>query len=232
MVIRRIVEALFWFTGDHWEIEFVSRNASGRTAESQMGIPLTSEPSECSEIALWSGGLDSLAGLWNRLVDNPGSWYTLLGTGSNTVTLRVQQRAKEIVSTEFPGSVRLVQVPIRCDHTTQLPKNSILRARGFTFLLLGAVCAYMAGQKELCVYENGVGAINLPLRASEVGWDHSRSVHPLSLGYVADLMSELLGLTFAIHNPFLFWTNSRFVHFRGRFQELTSAIPISRWDRA
>lgn len=59
------------------------------------------------------------------------------------------------------------------------------------------------------MYENGIGAINLPYRASAVGLDHSRSVHPLTLLMVSDIVSELLGKDFRVKNPFLFWTKAQ-----------------------
>ena len=74
--------------------------------------------------------------------------------------------------------------------------------------MLGAACAYLMGQKVLYLYENGIGAINLPYRESAVGLDHSRSVHPLTLLMVSDVISELLGQEFEVKNPFLFWTKA------------------------
>ena len=75
-------------------------------------------------------------------------------------------------------------------------------------MLLGAACAYLMDQRVLYLYENGIGAINLPYRKSAVGLDHSRSVHPLTLLKVSDIISELLGEEFQVKNPFLFWTKA------------------------
>jgi hypothetical protein len=75
-------------------------------------------------------------------------------------------------------------------------------------MLLGAACAYLSGQRILYLYENGIGAINLPYRKSAIGLDHSRSVHPLTLLRVSDIISELLGEEFKVQNPFLFWTKA------------------------
>jgi hypothetical protein len=41
-----------------------------------------------------------------------------------------------------------------------------------------------------------------------VGLDHSRSVHPLTLLGVSNVVSELLGEEFWVQNPFLFWTKA------------------------
>jgi len=84
-----------------------------------------------------------------------------------------------------------------------------LRSRGFVFILLGVACAALLGQHSLDIYENGVGAINLPFTKAEVGLDHSRSVHPLSLHYMSELISSLFGVAFSIRNPFLFSTKAQ-----------------------
>jgi hypothetical protein len=60
----------------------------------------------------------------------------------------------------------------------------------------------------LHVYENGIGAINLPYRKSAVGLDHTRSVHPEALLGVGLLMTELIDDNFKVLNPFLFHTKA------------------------
>jgi hypothetical protein len=74
--------------------------------------------------------------------------------------------------------------------------------------MLGAVCAFLEGQSTLHIYENGVGALNLPFRPAEVGTDHAHSVHPLSLLKMGELTSLLLGSHFTFVNPFLFQTKA------------------------
>jgi hypothetical protein len=199
---------LHWFTGDHWSFDFARQTHGGRTAELQTTMPLTDDRSKPLEVALWSGGLDSLAGLCNRLLAEPSGSYLLLGTGSNTILHSTQQQVAVGLREKFPGRVRLVQIPIRLDESAALRKAPSQRSRGFVFMLLGAACAYLAGTTTLHIYESGIGAINLPFRASEVGLDHTRSVHPLSLLYISSLITELLGTRFSVENPFLFSTKA------------------------
>jgi hypothetical protein len=207
-VSDRLSHILYWFTGDHWSFDFKRRTHDGRTAELQMTMPLADDFSEPSHVALWSGGLDSLAGLYNRLSAEPSGRYLLLGTGSNTILHSTQQQVAVRIREKFPGRIRLVQMPIRLDESTALRKEPSQRSRGFVFMLFGAACAYLAGKMTLHIYENGIGAINLPFRASEVGLDHTRSVHPLSLLYVSNLVTTLLGTRFRVENPFLFSTKA------------------------
>ena len=77
--------------------------------------------------------------------------------------------------------VRL-QIELRGDEHSKSRNRNLNRARGAVFLLLGSAYALLEQQNALAVYENGPGALNLPFRASEVGLDHSRGVHPSFLG--------------------------------------------------
>ncbi len=202
-------EVLHWYTNDHWSFEFIPRDIYGRQTEIQMCMPLTDNSAQSIEVALWSGGLDALAGLYNRSVVEHSNFYILFGTGANTFIHSIQQKVAKAFNKKFPDRTVLVQVPILLYETKNLPKSSSQRTRGFIFMLLGAVCAHMEGQNTLYIYENGIGAINLPFRESEVGLDHARSVHPLSLLRMGDLVSELIGKPFAFRNPFLFYTKAQ-----------------------
>lgn len=208
-IIEELQDVLYGFTEDHWYFSFTKRIAYGRWSELQMSMILPDEPNRYTEIALWSGGLDSLAGLYNRLFTNAQASYVLLGTGGSTYIQGVQQRVANSVNKGFPHSTQLVQIPIQLSRTADLPTNRDMRTRGFIFMLLGAACASLYSQDRLHIYENGVGAINLPFRASEVGLDHARSVHPISLLKMGKLVSSILGRTFTFENPFLFCTKAQ-----------------------
>lgn len=205
-------DALHWYTEDHWTFEFTRRTSYGRLAE-QPCLLSDVNASRPVEVALWSGGLDCLAGLCARLLVAPDAdtRYVLVETGSNSYIHTVQGR----VATAIAGmvadlaEVTLVRVPIHPHNTGHRRKNELMRSRGFTFLLIGAAQALLEGQNALYVYENGLGAINLPFRPSEVGLDHARSVHPLSLLRMGALVSEVLGAPFSFCNPFIFSTKAQ-----------------------
>lgn len=200
----KLQDLLYWATGSEWVFDFQIRIAPERLVEHQ-SLPIAPQG---SEVALWSGGLDSLAGLYTRLQMYPEKSFVLFGTGSNNSVYARQKRVAKAVQSIFPGSCHLFRVPIRFDDSGMQHKNKLSRARGVVFTLLGAACAYLMDRRLLCVYENGIGAINLPYRASAVGLDHSRSVHPRTLLMVGDVISELLGEDFRVQNPFLFWTKA------------------------
>ncbi|WP_016951076.1 7-cyano-7-deazaguanine synthase [Anabaena sp. PCC 7108] len=200
----KLDDLLKWTTDTEWVFDFQKRIAPERLVEHQ-SLPLA--PQGC-EVTLWSGGLDALAGLYTRLLMYPEKRFILFGTGSNNSVYARQERVYKKIQSIFPGRCYLFRLPIRFDDSSEQPKNKLSRARGVVFTLLGSACAYLMGEKVLCLYENGIGAINLPYRESAVGLDHSRSVHPLTLLMVSEVVSELLGEEFQVKNPFLFWTKA------------------------
>lgn len=201
----KLEELLDWATGSEWVFDFQKRIVAERLVEHQ-SLPIA--PKGC-EVALWSGGLDALAGLYTRLQMYPEKSFVLFGTGSSDQVYNRQGKVAQTVQSIFPSRCTLFRVRIRFQDSGMQLKNKLSRSRGVVFTLLGAACAYLMGQRVLCVYENGIGAINLPYRASAVGLDHSRSVHPLTLLMVSDVVSKLLGEEFRVQNPFLFWTKAK-----------------------
>jgi hypothetical protein len=205
-VYEPLRDALHFFSGDNWSFDFLQREELGRHAEMQMTIEY---PSHAVEVSLWSGGLDSLAGLYNRMIADKETEHTIFGAGANLYIQKVQRDVASAMQGEFPGRIKLEQVPFQFVKAKRLSLNKSPRLRGFIFLLFGAVCACLEGQDMLFIYENGVGAINLPFRRSAIGLDHSRAVYPISLCYMADLLTAVLGTPFRFHNPFLFWTKAQ-----------------------
>jgi hypothetical protein len=201
-------DLLYWYTQDHWSFEFRSRSLYGRFAEREATLPFSFREAP-PEVALWSGGLDSLAGLYSQLSSSATARYVLFGTGMNTQMHHKQEMYAHLIADQFPGRVTLIQVPYRLESTKEMQKHTLQRSRGFVFLLLGTVCALLEDQHTLSIYENGIGAINLPFSEAEVGLDHSLSVHPISLLRMEAFISHLLNTTFLFQNPFLFKTKAQ-----------------------
>lgn len=197
---------MFWYTGDNWSFEW------NQCPDSESLRPVTQRSlfeDEVAETALWSGGLDSEVGLLNRILADSTRKYILVGTGANDAITGAQRNTAQAVSDIYPSLTELIQVKFGITNRANVPLNSTQRSRGFVFILIGAIAAWLRNQKSLYIYENGYGAINLPYRASEIGLDHSRSVHPNSLWMMEKLISSLLSEHFSIHNPFLMTTKAQ-----------------------
>lgn len=163
------------------------------------------------EVALFSGGLDSFAGLMQRAQRFPNSSFALVGAGSNREILGLQEELVEDIHRRL-GNYRpiLLQTRIHPRGTENVPgtKNDTLRLRGIVFMLIGAAHAILMGEDRLHVYENGVGALNLPFSGGDPRIDHTRAVHPRTLRKVSNFVSSIQERPFEIRNPFLFSTKA------------------------
>jgi len=168
------------------------------------------------EVALFSGGLDSFAGFIHRVRKRPETDFLLVGSGSNREVIGLQKRLARALRREVGRSrpaFRLQQTRIHPDYPGDSPPfgafNTAPRLRGLVFTLIGAGQAVMYEQDQLHVYENGIGAINLPFGGGVRKSDHATAVHPKSLRKASGFLSVVLGEDFEVSNPFLFKTKSQ-----------------------
>jgi hypothetical protein len=214
------IEALLEFlTADTWTLEFVQRPRRQRQGEVLRAFPeLGSQHGSVPDlVCLHSGGLDAFAGLLCFLERNPSVGSVLLvSLRTNESIGAVQDRIVDGLRDEIP-SVRFshVSVAARLAHGAGMHdrrgRGRSMRTRGFLFLALGSVAAMLAGASRLHVFENGVGALNLPCNAGQVAADTSRSVHPRTLQLVQQLVNTALEpqRLLEITNPHVFETKAQ-----------------------
>lgn len=192
-----LVRLLEFASDDSWAFEF--RPASD---ERQMKMELESPPDELTPtcVALFSGGLDSLAGAL-RLADDgerpilASHWTT--GTGRT-----FQDEVAEAIRAIRPAW----RFPNPTLHSRRAPgagesKELTQRSRGVLYLALGVALAVQAGLDRVVVSENGVTSLNLAQSGQSVGAMRSRTTHPKTLALFRGLLVAL-GLAVRIETPF------------------------------
>lgn len=220
-LLHRTLEFL---TQDRWHLEFVARSLPAKSHSNTQVLLLPADYAvDQLEFGLYSGGADSSMGtLLNGLRHQNKTQVLIAATGSN---LQKYQRASSNHMSKVlqsQGAQRLVDVTFettvkhaavrqlrQIEANKRLREESSQRTRGFLFTAIGAVVAASSGGTTLNVYENGVGAINLPYSRASVGADHTRSMHPRFLVLMSELLSALFDHPFRIHNPFWFTTKGQ-----------------------
>ena len=210
----RLGELLAWVGEDVWDIEFVRRNSVLEQDSNQgflMDVPLESPVM----VSLFSGGLDSLAGLAHHALNSPGGSRILVsGRTHNRLARQQHAQVKLIRSAWGRGSpvasedVWHVAVPFGINSKEVVQEEKSQRTRALLFLAFGSITALQAQAETLYVFENGVGALNLPLNATQLGTDNYRGVHPRSLGMTEALFESILGESIHIENPYMFATKA------------------------
>lgn len=210
---QALVDLLFWCTETEWSFKFIPNKSKMRLSNirDQMKLPFKSYEKE--EVALWSGGLDSLLGLLNRdLKKTENTFYSLVGTGANDMMFGKQKKVRNSLPLNLRNRSGLTQVKFHSIRTDSISKNKFMRSRGIVFLFVGIAVALSKKQNKLHIYENGVGALNLPYNNSNLGLHHSRSVNPITLDKVAKYLSSIVNQNISVINPFLFQTKGNLVY--------------------
>lgn len=222
---RMLEELLRYFTEDEWRIEFTARQLEKRKSEIQSSLFSQSAPSQL-RVALFSGGLDSFAGISQQLRDLPSHYFVLVSGVTNPRQGASQRKQIDAIKTIAANRVIHVPVEFGIRHETELAEERSQRTRGFLFMAIGAVTALNSGAENLYIYENGIGAINLPYDGSQLGTANTRAVHPIAVLRMSQFISQIFNTKFGIENPFLFKTKSEMcAHLKvgdiGKYIELT-----------
>ena len=182
---------LDWLTGDEWLPTFVAHHGDPRFTEMQQTL-FSLPPDGPAAVACFSGGLDSFAGVAIDLAGRPNEHLVLVGAyGASRAGSLQRWLADELAR----RSGRVIPVIVRAHlvGAKHKPQDARHRTRGLVFLSLAAGCALLAGLQEVRVYENGLGAINLPYGRAQVGAHMARSAHPrtlLAMGRLIELMGD------------------------------------------
>lgn len=212
-VKRRAEAALEFLTGDSWTISFTPRSASDeRNQWSNQGrVAAPDIPVFPDTVALFSGGLDSFAGTTSHLCLNRGRHLSVAACTHN----RLRSVQLELLA-ELRKHLGIHSYSIVIGHGFRekddgIELESSQRARGFFHFCLAAAAARLGDLTEVSVYENGIGAFNLPMDLSQIGAQTSRAVHPVFVALMEDLFTEIFAGPFRINHPFLFRTKGEVV---------------------
>lgn len=203
----QLTSTLAFLTEDTWEFEFVSRQRLEPRSVQQEFFPRSVQGTP--RVALFSGGLDSLGGLCSEIEDQRADTFVLFAGGTNFNHAHRQKRLAAAVAGHTGAHIIPCIVPYGFGGRSHREGNRdepTQRTRGFVHTALGAATAIMAGVNELAVYENGVGAINLPYSGAQIGTHLTRAANPIALGMMSDLLTAAFGQQFRIDLPFLFQT--------------------------
>lgn len=195
-------ELLAWLTDDEWELVAVPRHW-----DDPAQAPLFDrQPPD--DVALFSGGLDAVAGASLALMN--GARLAGVSVEANAKMGGYQRRTARELQRVSGDRFSRYTVPI---HRIDPPagEESSRRTRGFLFLAVGLAAAVSAGRDRLLIFENGVGAINLPYVPGQRGTMTSRAVHPRTLLLAERLAGLILDRSFAFQNPYLASTKGEMV---------------------
>ena len=215
-ITHKLGELLYWLSEDEWSLEYARCQTAPLSAELDRFL-FQLPPESPTTVSLFSGGLDSLAGLVACAEEGSGGSKVLVSGYTHNRLAHQQRLQVDFIRSAWrsdglfkeAASVRHVAVPFGIRKPLGYREEPSQRTRALVFLVLGVATALQAGTDTLWVYENGIGALNLPLNETQLGIDNYRGVHPRSLILAQEFLSLALDQPVHIRNPFQFSTKAQ-----------------------
>ena len=235
--VRDALRGLLRFlTDDEYEFEFVT--ASRPAGLERFLFDDVSPPDEGAafdEVALFSGGLDSLCGAVEGVL--AGQHRVLFC--SHRPENRVYARQRDLVAairSRLPDSKRSPHhFAATVNKGKKHNRDFTQRSRSFLFASMAAVAARLFKLDRIRFYENGVTSLNLPISPQMIGGRASRTTHPQTLWRFAQLFSHVFETPFAVENPFQWSTKPEILKRLGALghSDLCAATSscVNTWQR-
>ena len=157
------------------------------------------------EVALFSGGLDSLAGAVETL-ERERTRLLLVSHQSSTKIAGHQRYLVRELHKCFPG--KLLHVPVRITKKGMQTVEITQRSRSFLFAAVAVTVSRLSGIDSIQFFENGVVSFNLPIAGQVIGAGATRSTHPRVMHDLQVFFSALLGGAIRINNPYIWKTKA------------------------
>jgi 7-cyano-7-deazaguanine synthase in queuosine biosynthesis len=200
-IAEALCDTLRFLTDDDWSLSFVRSAENGY--QPILSIPWVVP----TRIALFSEGLDSAAGLADQVLRSGEkimavtvSHYSALRTRTRT---RIEELRRLVPSAQiYPVSL---VVGLRAGLAGNLrDQEKTQRSRALLFGATGIAAACACEVENVDLYENGVGAINVPLMTGMLfGGLASRGAHPSLLDRMSKLAAAVAERSICFSLPYL-----------------------------
>ncbi len=185
---------LAFLTDDDWDIRF---SGQSRVSPHQDFLPLPGD-FQPKSVALYSGGLDSAAGLVSRFLEHSNDFLLVTVGHQSGIHRRVRGQLNRLAKVldgvrdnrfNYRHSTLTTYLEGGKSRRLRIQEKS-QRSRSFLFCAAASVAAHAYKISKVEVFENGIGAINLPVMTGMLGSGLStRGAHPTFLRLMSSLAS-------------------------------------------
>lgn len=200
------VKLLNFLTGDKWKLRFRARPHNVTTISPSHSINLMAP--QFDDVALFSGGLDSLIGAIDSLESGLAPLFiSHAGEGSTSDAQHTLFSALKRYYPERAFERLRLWMSFPDGFINESSGENTTRGRSFLFFALGVFAASGLGRRfSLKVPENGLIAINVPLDQLRLGALSTRTTHPFYISRWNEAL-RVLGVNGFIENPY--WNKTK-----------------------
>lgn len=232
-VLEQLIALLDFLSDDHYTFSF-KKAVSAPAFQKYFGFLNASRPADQPDgVVMFSGGLDSLAGLVDEVLLQKRRVIAVTHKSTNKNSNVLRHLKSQI--TEKAGHLAPSHMAVRVHKSRSEARDYTQRTRSFLFASIGATVARMVGVDHLRFYENGVVSLNLPLCTQVVGGRATRTTHPRVIDGFQRLFSLIGDSDFVVENPYLWKTKAEVIDVilkHGHADLIASSISCAHtWER-
>lgn len=199
-----LLTTLGFLSEDEYDIEF-TKLKDGPAVQQYLLTGDNTGPQRIEEVALFSGGLDSLGGAIQEAVVDKRRVALVTHQPSRKLVRRYGKLTSEL---RERSATAPMFVPVTINKRKILGREYTQRSRSFLYMALGATVAQMLGLARIRFYENGIISLNFPPTAQVVGARATRTTHPKVINGYAEILSLVANRRFDVENPFMWMTKA------------------------
>lgn len=201
---------LKFITGDHkYTFHFYQQDEPDFPSSLFDDIKFSMDTKKRASIVLFSGGLDSLAGVVERLEESKDEVCLVSHQSGQGSVMSTQNKLYEVLKGTY--AERCKHFTFNCGlHKTPTVDES-QRTRGFLYTSVAFVLAHNFNQDSIYVPENGITSLNLPATQDLMNGRASRTTHPKTINQIQKLFTLIHGKDFKVIQPFLFNTKTEVI---------------------
>ena len=206
-VKQALSDALKFVTGDReYRFDFQPGHSTPPTSLFDREEFSVADEKDISVI-LFSGGLDSLAGALELLVNTDEQVCLVSHQSLQPSIIRTQESLANALRSRFPNRVHHYR--FKCSLKEDIyASEETQRSRSFLYTSVAFALAYAYKQSQFYVYENGVTSINFARREDLANARTSRTTHPQTIGLLQKFFSLFVDKPISIEAPFLWKTKT------------------------
>jgi hypothetical protein len=160
VILEQLTAVLDYATEDRWNFIFMPLYVSREPSQ----IDIAFQVPQDTHMALFSGGLDAFAGAFTHLKKYRLARTYLISVVTNPRMRGVQRRQIDALKDELRLDLIHIPVPLHLKER-MLPDHleEKLNVHAGFFILSWEAFSLFAGKDKLHLFENGIGALNLPM---------------------------------------------------------------------
>ena len=189
-VKNKLSQALTFMTGDRgYKFEFQSSHKTEPVGLfDKEGFNLAACYTGSTSVILFSGGLDSLAGVIKHLEENPQKTVLLVSHQSGQPsTKRTQDKLFGSLKEKYQSKIE--HFKFECNLKGDRAREETQRTRAFLYSVVAFAIANSLQNDEFFFYENGITSLNFPRSQDLINARASRTTHPKTIRLMTDFLS-------------------------------------------